>query len=159
MTIPDPTANELIDQAFLSSLVRGINSNTAKLSRSSVKIYDRGSSSTNSKQITSYLGYYTFATTQVEISHKLDTEKTTTESKSFSFGQTFQSPPLVFATVEAQVQPGSNTSVYAANHSVTIVNPSTTGATVWLTIAPHKNTGVNEYKISIFAIGLAQTAS
>lgn len=158
MTIPDPQSNELIDQAFLSSIVRGINSNTAKLSSSAVKIFDRGSTSTNSRQITAYLGNYTFATTQVEISHTLTTA-TKVESKSFTFGETFQTPPLVFATVEAQISGGQNTSVYATNHSVTVVNPSTSGATVHLTIAPHTNTGVIEYKISILAIGLAKTLS
>lgn len=158
MTIPDITANTLVDQALLSTIVRGINSNSSKLSSSAVRIYDRGSSANGGKQVTSYLGNYTIATTQTQFSHTLSTE-TKSISKTVQFGQTFLNAPLVFATVEAEVNNGANSSVYLTNHSVTIVNPTTTGATVYLTIAPHKNTGVVEYKVSLFAIGLISTTS
>ncbi len=160
MTIPDITSNTLVDQALLSTIVRSINSNSSKISNSSVKVYDRASSANSSKQITSYLGSYTFATTQIEISHTLSAE-TKSISKSFEFGQTFLTPPLVFATVEAEVSGGTNTSVYATNHSVTIVNPSFSGATAYLTIAPHSERlgAVIQYKISIFAVGLAKLIS
>jgi hypothetical protein len=158
MTIPSITTNTLVDQALLSTIVAAINSNTSKLSNSAVRVYDRGSGGNGGKQVSSYLGNYTFATTQLEFSHTLSKE-TKSISKSFQFGQTFLNAPLVFATVEADVSGGTNSSVYITNHSVTIVNPTTTGATAYLTIAPHQNTGVVEYKISIFAIGLISTNS
>jgi hypothetical protein len=149
--IPDITQNTLVDQTLLANMVTAINDNADKITRSSSKIYD----TTTDKQVTSYVGSFTLATRQIEIEHKLDDTKTTIEDRSFTFGQTFKSPPLVFATVEASVgTDGGNSSVYKNGHSVTITNPSTTGATVQLTVFKGGK-GKVTFKISILAIGLS----
>lgn len=152
--IPDITPNTLVDQTLLANMVTAINDNADKITRSTSKIYNTISNS----QVTSYVGSFTMATNQIVIEHKLDATNTTSLSKSFNFGIKFAAPPLVFATVEATVTNGTNSSTYKNGHSVTITNPSTTGATAWLTVfkgGPAK--AKVEYKISILAVGLSTT--
>jgi hypothetical protein len=149
--IPDITTNTLIDQTLLANMVSAINDNADKITRASSKIYN----TVTDKQVTSYVGSFALATKQIEIEHKLDPTNTTVEDKSFTFGQTFIAPPLVFATVEATVTGGTNSAVYTNGHSVTITNPSTTGATVHLTVFKGgKKDAKVTFKISILAIGL-----
>lgn len=150
--IPDIQQNTLIDQTLLANMVTAINDNADKITKSSSRIFN----TTTGKQVTSYVGSFTLATTQIVIEHSIDTNNTTVESKSFTFGQTFVAPPLVFATVEATVTNGKNSSVYTNGHSVTITNTSNTGATAQLTIFKGgKKDAKVEYKISILAIGLS----
>lgn len=151
--IPDITSNTLVDQTLLANMVTAINDNADKITRSSSLIYN----TVTDKQVTSYVGSFTLATNQIEIEHKLDPNNTSVEEKSFTFGQTFLAPPLVFASVEATVSGGTNSSVYTNGHSVTITNPSTTGATARLTVFKGgKKDAKVTFKISILAIGLAR---
>jgi len=150
--IPDITTNTLVDQTLLANMVSAINDNADKITRSSSRIYN----TTTDKQVTSYVGSFTLATNQIVVEHKLDPNNTTVESQPFVFGQTFLAPPLVFATVEATVTEGTNSAVYKNGHSVTITNPSTTGATAHLTVFKGgKKDAKVTFKISILAIGLS----
>jgi len=67
-TITKPTANTLIDQAFLGQMVDVINDISDNYARASSSIFD----TKQNKAVTTYFGGFTFSTLQIEVTQTLN---------------------------------------------------------------------------------------
>lgn len=151
MTLNKPSANTLIDQTFLGQMVDEINTIGSSFSKASSSIYD----TSVKKSKTTYFGGFTLATVQLEVTHTLSASKATTKEEKFSFGKSFLTDPLVFATIETDSTTGTGSTPSDLLCSVVISNVNKSGASASITVASKAKSPTVKYRVNILAIGLS----
>jgi hypothetical protein len=150
MAIPQISANTLVDQTLLNTMITAINNNGDAVTRASSAIYDTKSK----KVVQSYMGGFTIATNRVEDTIKGRNVAKSIASKTVSvqFEKTFLVPPLVFASVDFNAGqlgshlPGTN-----------ITNVTNSGCTIVVNV--YSDVAYNNdvsFSVSVMAVGLTQ---
>lgn len=152
MTLQKPSSNTLIDQTFLGQIVDEINILSDNFSNASSPIFD-----TNSKKSSlTYFGGFSFATTQLEVTQTLETNKVNRYTTNFAFGKDFLAPPLVFATIESDAITGTGSTASTLLNGVIVSGITTGGGTVAIVLDKADKKATIKYRINILAIGIPQ---
>jgi hypothetical protein len=148
MAIPQISANTLVDQTLLNSMITEINKNQDAVTRASSAIYN----TSTEKVVQTYMGGFSIATNLVSDTIKGEDKVKSIASKTVSipFEKTFLVPPLVFASVSL---PDVSTGVHLPGTNITKITNS--GCTVVVNVysEPAYNTNIG-FSVSIMAIGL-----
>ena len=155
MAIPNISANTLVDQTLLNTMIQAINNNTQGLTQASSSIYNTATSS----RVTSYIGAWTMCTEQVEVTdHSLTNSQNSSNKKvSITFGKQFGTIPLVFVTLQAASTTGSGASLTNILSSAVVGDVTTGGCNVYVNLRGNSNTTASTnfpYIVSVLAIGL-----
>ena len=154
MAIPNISANTLVDQTLLNTMIQAINNNTQGLTQASSSIYNTATSS----RVTSYIGAWTMCTEQVEVTdHNLLRNETSNKKVSITFGKQFGTIPLVFVTLQVASTTGSGASLTNILSSAVVGDVTTGGCNVYVNLRGNSNTTASTnfpYIVSVLAIGL-----
>ena len=150
-TIAKPSANTLIDQAFLGQIVDVINDISDNYAKASSSIFD----TKRNKAVSTYFGGFTFATLQIDVTQTLSATKMSSHTEKIGFGKTFLSPPVVVATIQSKTASKAGSTPSQIMNAITVNSVNESGADVTVLSDPVAGGPTVTYYINVIAIGLA----